>query len=310
MSWPAAIAADRKGSLERQPGHLIDIMATCVDVSKTAYPAGFDGHAIKPREGVSLVPAFHGQPLNRPQPLFWEHEGNRAVRDGRWKLVAKENQPWELYDIDRDRAETNNLAAAEPDRARAMAAQWDAYAARANVLPLGTWRVPQADDESGPSRRRFELKAADKLNRAASPAIGNRGLRVTAQVEVAEAPGRGVIVAQGGAAIGFALYLVDGKPVFRVRADNQAFDVAGPETLKGQHTLEGLLTNKGQITLSVDGQKVAGPVAATLIDKKPLDGLEVGRDAGGAVGLYETPNPFSGRIESVVIEVLPQAHEK
>ncbi|AMV20916.1 arylsulfatase [Planctomyces sp. SH-PL14] len=310
MSWPAAVAADRKGALERQPGHLIDVMATCVDVANAAYPAGFDGHAIKPREGVSLVSAFHGRSLDRPQPLFWEHEGNRAVRDGRWKLVAKENQPWELYDIDRDRTESNNLAAAEPERARTMAAQWDAYAARANVLPLGTWRGAQSAEETGPSRRRFELKAGDKLNRAASPAVGNRGLRVTAKVEVAEAPGQGVIVAQGGAAIGFALYLVDGKPVFRVRADNQAFDVSGAETLKGPHTLEGLLTTKGRLTLSIDGQEVGGPVAATLIDRKPLDGLEVGRDAGGAVGLYEAPNPFSGRIESVVIEVLPQAEEK
>lgn len=92
-------------------------------------------------EGVSLLPAFAGKPLERNEPLFWEHESNRAVRDGKWKLVAKEDQPWELYDMEKDRTEMNNLAAAEPGRVKAMAAQWDAWAARANVLPLGGWRA-------------------------------------------------------------------------------------------------------------------------------------------------------------------------
>lgn len=141
--WPAGIA--RRGELEHQSGHLIDVMATCVDVAGAGYPSELDGQPIQPLEGVSLVPAFTGQSLGRSQPIFWEHEGNRAVRDGRWKLVAKEDGPWELYDIQSDRAELHNLAAEQPQRVAGMAGQWETYARRAHVLPLGTWR--KAPDE-------------------------------------------------------------------------------------------------------------------------------------------------------------------
>ncbi len=84
--WPGGIS--RKGGLEKQPGHLIDLMATCVDLAGAVYPKQLDGHDIYPMEGTSLRPAFAGQPL-AGRSLFWEHEGNRAMRQGDWKLVAK-----------------------------------------------------------------------------------------------------------------------------------------------------------------------------------------------------------------------------
>jgi arylsulfatase A-like enzyme len=136
--WPARIK--RQGEFERQPGHLIDLMATCVDVGRAEYPSRHADHDIQPAEGVSLAPAFAGQPLGRKNPIFWEHESNRAIRDGHWKLVAKENRPWELYDLEADRSEMHDLAARHPDRVRELAAKWDEWAQRANVLPLGTWR--------------------------------------------------------------------------------------------------------------------------------------------------------------------------
>ena len=115
-------------------------MATCVDVAKAKYPKEFKGQSIKPMEGVSLAAAFAGKPLGRPSPIFWEHEGNRAVRDGRWKLVAKENRPWELYDMQADRTEMNDVAKKRPEAVKTLSAKWDAWAKRANVLPLGAWR--------------------------------------------------------------------------------------------------------------------------------------------------------------------------
>ncbi|HEY2588788.1 MAG TPA: arylsulfatase [Tepidisphaeraceae bacterium] len=137
--WPDGIS--RKGELEKQPGHLIDLMATCVDLAGATYPKTFDGHDIYPAEGTSLVPAFAGKPLPT-RDIFWEHEGNRAMRDGDWKLVAKfPAGKWELYDILHDRTEMHDLATAHPDRTRQMAAQWEAWARRCHVLPW-PWKPP------------------------------------------------------------------------------------------------------------------------------------------------------------------------
>lgn len=133
--WPQGIARDRHGRLESQPGHVIDIMATCVDLAEATYPAEYAGQQIQWLEGTSLTPAFAGLPLNRSQPIFWEHEGNRAVRDGDWKLVSKHPGDWELYNLVTDRTEMQNLAAQQPNRVDAMATMWDAWAHRVGVLP-------------------------------------------------------------------------------------------------------------------------------------------------------------------------------
>jgi arylsulfatase len=133
--WPAGIPPVRHNQLEPQPAHLIDLMATCVDLAGAQYPTEFNGHPIQPMEGVSLLPAFSGLPLNRPQPIFWEHEGNRALRRDHWKLVSKHPGPWELYNMAADRTEMHNLAATQPDRVKEMSAQWDAWARRVGVMP-------------------------------------------------------------------------------------------------------------------------------------------------------------------------------
>jgi arylsulfatase len=124
--WPAGIAA--RGEVRKGPGHLIDVMATCVELAGATYPAD-----ATPLEGRSLVPAFAGRSIDRP--LFWEHEKNRAVRSGRWKLVAKAGKPWELYDIDADRTERHDLAADRPETVRELSALWDAWSKRAGVVP-------------------------------------------------------------------------------------------------------------------------------------------------------------------------------
>ena len=131
--WPAGIAA--KGEFRTQPGHLIDIMATCVAVSGAKYPAEFNGNAILPMEGRSLLPAFANKPIER-DALYWEHEGNAAIRVGDWKLVRFHSTgAWELYDLKTDRTEQNDLSAKNPDVAKELAAKWAAWSIRANVLP-------------------------------------------------------------------------------------------------------------------------------------------------------------------------------
>lgn len=303
--WPSGIRRDRAGQFERQPGHLIDIMATCVDLAKADYPTEVNNQKIKPRQGVSLRPAFNGDPLNRPGPIFWEHEGNRAVRDGNWKLVAKENEPWELYDIATDRTELNNLAPSQPERVKDLAAQWDAYAARSNVLPLGAWRAKEETASAGFSRKgRFALKAGDRLERAKAPAIVGQPFTIRARFQTAEDQKDGVIVAQGATAFGYALFVQAGQPRFLVRAsaDNPA-QINGPKLAAGEHTVIARIDSKGLLSLDVDGKSAADPVAGKLLNRMPVDGLEVGRDANKPVGPYDSPSVYTGKIESVEIEV-------
>ncbi len=139
VHWPAKIKA--RGELRHQPSHLIDIMATCADISGAKYPEEMKGTAITPLEGKSLQAACVDNAKIDREALYWEHEGNRAIRMGDWKLVAKGEQgAWELYNIADDRAELNNLAEAQPDRVKKMSDQWQAWAKRADVLPLGAWR--------------------------------------------------------------------------------------------------------------------------------------------------------------------------
>ena len=151
--WPAGIPEERRNKFEHQPGHLIDLMATCVDLAGATYPAEFNGKKITPRQGVSLLPAFLGKPLGRKQPIFWEHEGNRALRDGKWKLVAKGAKgPWELYDIEADRTELNDLSKKHADRAESMAERWEAWAIAAKAKPW-PW---------GPKKKKKPAKARKK----------------------------------------------------------------------------------------------------------------------------------------------------
>jgi arylsulfatase len=141
--WPAGIPASRHGALESQPGHLIDIMATCVDLAGATYPKEFNGHPIEPVQGVSLRPAFEGGKLARTQPIFWEHEGNKAVRDGKWKLVQRHRLPWQLFDMEADRTEQRDVIAQYPEVAARLEAAWSAWAQRTYV---DDWNGPDHTD--------------------------------------------------------------------------------------------------------------------------------------------------------------------
>ena len=132
--WPAGIAS--AGELRDQPGHLIDIMPTLVELAGAAYPTEYAGEAIQPMEGVSLVPAFADDlPLDR-DAIHVEHEGSRAVMDGDLKAVARGAAgPWELYDTRLDRTETVDLAARYPGELARLTAMWEDWANRVRVFP-------------------------------------------------------------------------------------------------------------------------------------------------------------------------------
>ena len=149
VHWPQGIQSEHHGQFRRQPGHLIDIMATCVDVADATYPRQLNGHDILPMEGRSLVPAFDDKPIER-DALYWEHEGHCAIRIGDWKLVSLDRgQTWELYDLSCDRSELNDLAAEQPERVEKMAAMWQTWAERTHVVP---W--PQAKPRRSKGNRK------------------------------------------------------------------------------------------------------------------------------------------------------------
>ena len=135
--WPKGMAGKR-GSVSHEPGHLIDVMATCLDVSGARFPAEFQGERITPLEGRSLLRGRGGR------ALYWEHEGNRAVRQGQWKLVSRYPGPWELFDLEADRTELHDLSGSNGPRVVAMAAQYEAWAKARNVVPWGELPKPSA----------------------------------------------------------------------------------------------------------------------------------------------------------------------
>ncbi len=302
VHWPAGLT--RRGDVEHQPGHLIDLMATCVDLAGAQYPDEFLGHKILPMEGVSLVPLFEGRSINRIKPIFFEHEGNRAIRDGKWKLVAKENRPWELYDMEVDRTEMHDLAAKEPEITARLAAAWDAWAERASVLPLGAWRANPARLSQ---QKSFSLRPGDSLPRSAAPNVVGTGVHITARIS---RMGKGVVVAQGGSSHGYAVLLGEDGPSFAVRKGGKLIVVAPVPGTPGvaQADLNEISvdwTRDGRITLRRNGTVVAEEEGIEPLSAMPADGLTVGLDDGGLVGDYGADNAFSGRIESVTVELRP-----
>ncbi len=143
VHWPEGIASERRGAIVHNPAHLIDMMPTFVEVAKAQYPTVFADQAIEPMEGISLLPAIAGGDFKREKPLCFEHHGNLALRDGRWKIVsayrAKRPIKWELYDMQVDRTELNDLASRYPEKTRQLANKWRAWADRVGVQP---WPFP------------------------------------------------------------------------------------------------------------------------------------------------------------------------
>jgi arylsulfatase len=123
MHWPAGIPA--RGELRRTPAHVIDIVPTILELAGAAKPAEWDGEPIPPAPGRSLVAVLAADVTIDRDRLWWLHEGNRAIRVGDWKLVAAKGDPWELYDLRRDRAESHNVAQQMPEKVQQLADEWE-----------------------------------------------------------------------------------------------------------------------------------------------------------------------------------------
>lgn len=284
IHWPVGLKS--RAELRAQTGHIIDIMPTLVEVAGAEYPVERKGVKIQPMEGRSLIPALENKPVIRSAPLFFEHEGSRAVRDGRWKLVSLSGDAWELYDLDSDPTEMQNLMSQEVDRAKAMIAAWEVWAKRCHV--------DQETDQIGGAVRSAAPSAA-----ITTPHIAN--VPITIRCDVVPQGRNGVMLAQGGRQQGYAVHLEDGCPVFSVRIAGQVFEVKALEVTAPRFTLEASLARHGAMRLAINGREVARGKASGLIPSQPQDELSIGEDTRTAVGNYVAPHPFAGKVENVKV---------
>lgn len=144
MHWPAKL---KQQKTSKHISHIIDLMPTFVDAAQATYPKTFNGKTIPAMEGLSLLPLIEDKELS-PRGIAWEHEGNRAYRKGKWKIVSehpgswkffypyKEEGKWELYDMENDRSELNNLATKHPEVLAELKADYDAWGKRVGVVPF------------------------------------------------------------------------------------------------------------------------------------------------------------------------------
>ena len=281
VHWPRGLTT-KSGALTTQPGYITDFMPTVLALTGATYPNGK-----LPLEGVSLAPTLQGKSLPARQ-IFIEHEGNRSVRDGDWKLVGLSGKPWELYNLKADPTEMQNLASKESTRVAALAGAWDAWAARCSVVE----KNKPAKDTTTP------------LAAIPTPQIALRAL--TIQCELVADSRDGVVLAQGGQQNGYALHLKDGKLVFSLRSAKQLTAIQASDALPVAVNcrLEARLASDGTMLLLISGKVVATGKAPALIAAQPQDGLSIGRDDKTAVGDYTAPYPLRGTVTKVKVSTL------
>ena len=294
-SWPAGIAKGREGTFVREFAYLPDFMSTCLQLSGAKYPDN-----VPPGEGVSILPLLAGKkgPVH-VAPIYWEHEGNAGLRWGKWKLVREYKKPWELYDIEADRTELNNLAEKESARMNQMAERWEAWAqeALAKPWPWGAKKIKFS------KKKNFTLKQGDHLPQTEAPMVRKRGFTVAATVETKG--NDGVIVAQGGTNHGWALHVWKGQLRFVTRHNGKLTSLIVEEPFpKSAVNVYVELDVGGEVILKVNDKTILeGKTPGPMVDM-PLDGLEVGEDRNGAVGRYPADKKFEGTVKNLSLKLL------
>ena len=333
--WPKGIQA--KGEIRGQFSHVIDIAPTILEAAGLPEPKVVNGTEQIPMEGKSLFASFSDPKASARGTQYFEIAGNRAVYHEGWLagVVHKapwEGQPrhtleadvWELYHVAEDFSCTADLAAKNPEKLKELQAVFLAEAKKYHVLPLDDRFLERMNgnavgrpDLMGP---RTSLTLADGMRGMMESAfinVKNKSKTITAEIEVPEAGGHGIILAQGGRFGGWALYLKDGVPAYDYNfLGLRRSSVAGTEKLKpGKHTLmldfayAGGGPGKGGLaTLSVNGGKVAeAPIPITQAGMFSADetadvGIDLGTPVVEAIGC-EHKSKFTGKIPKVTIEV-------
>jgi arylsulfatase len=336
VSWPAKIK-DR-GGLRSQFMHVIDIVPTLYEVIGITPPDVLNGITQKPIEGISFAYTFDdAKAKERHTTQYFELGSNRGLYHDGWmasvisiipwesvhKDVDPDKQKWELYNIDKDFSQADDVAATNPQKLRELQNLWWAEAAKHQVLPLD-WRIERLNAElmgrpslSGNAKTLTYYEGQVGLPPEGSPRVLNKSWTLTADIEIPDGGAEGMIVTQGGIVGGYGLYLRGGKPTFVYNyLSLDRFTFTGKDPMpKGKVQLKVDFVYKGgpkelgkaaAVTLTANGNKIAeGQVSKTIPATISIqEGLDIGEDVGSPVDFtYKPPFKFTGKIDKVTIDL-------
>jgi hypothetical protein len=341
MSWPARIKD--KGGIRSQFSHIIDIVPTIYEAAGITPPTVMDGTQQKPLEGVSLVYTFdNANAPTRHTTQYFELVGNRGIyKDGwianttplrlPWVTVGFEPSPddfkWELYNVNEDFSQANNLADRFPDKLKELQDAFEVEAKKYEVYPLDSSFASRADPAIRPSltRGRTEFTyypGMVRIPEGSAPNFKNKSWAIAAEITVPDNGANGVLATIGGRFGGWALLLQDGKPQFVYALSNQPehkFRIAsdrllspGDDVVRFGFKYDGGGIGKGATgTLFVDGMPLAeGRVPQTIPIRFSLDEtFDVGADMGTPVAedyVDKMPFTFSGTLKKFVVVLEPE----
>ena len=341
ISWPAR--SMDKGGIRSQFSHVTDIVPTIYEAIGIKPPSVMNGTKQKPLEGTSLVYTFNNAKApTRHRTQYFELVGNRAIyKDGwmasttplrlPWVTIGQEPNPddfkWELYNINEDFSQANDLAAKNPAKLKELQQAFDVEAKKYNVYPLDSTFASRADPAIRPSLTRGRSQftyypGMVRIPEGSAPDFKNKSWAIAAEVTIPERGASGVLATMGGRFGGWALLMQDGKPQFVYALSNQSdhkYRVASDQTVPaGNHVVrfsfkydEGGIGKGGTGTLFVDGNQVAqGAIPRTIAVRVSLDEtFDIGEDTGTPVVedyVDKMPFRFTGTLKRFVVILEPQ----
>ena len=317
VHWPRRISS--RGAIRSQFHHVIDIAPTLYEILGVQVPTHYCGAPQMPLHGISLAYTFDSDAPTRKETQYFELLGDRAIWQRGWKAVTRhpkgtdfDADQWELYHLDRDFAELNDLAADEPDRLRKLIDLWWSEAGKYAVLPLDDrdWERVAERLNTNPETRYEYFGNMARIDRLSAPDISDRSYAVTATFD-SDKDTKGVILAWGSLFGGFVIYIDDGQLCYEyVYSESRKHTMciafpqrAGKRTIR--LTFKRTARRAGRVSLTADGAGMATvDIPRTWPTHGTTAGLNCGQDAGAPVSdAYERPFPFTGRSLRVVIEL-------
>ena len=326
ISWPAGIPA--RGELRHQFAHASDLTPTLLEIVGITPPASINGVPQMPLEGVSFAASLNDPKApSKATPQYFEMFGHRGIWHDGWKAVAYhppgtpyDADRWELFHLDHDFSETNNLADHYPDKLQALIALWWQEAEAHNVLPLDDRFAPRFVENAARfqgARRNYVFHAGmGHVPTEVAPDIRSRSYRIEAHAWI-DAGSEGVLIAHGDATTGYSLYVRDGRLIHDMNVGGEHVVVESDRPIPvGEHRLA---VRVERLTREVKPTLSTGPGLSAftlLIDDQPAgriesrlgfanfiswSGLDIGRDRGSPVSLYDAPFEFTGKLLKVVV---------